>query len=164
MTTTETNTAATAINTADFIFFEGAASESSSRPRITLRKGGLLILTAATAAMLGETVESVQLAFNSKTGAVGIRAAAPGTPGSYRLRHQMKGNGRQITGKRFFEHHGLDLNFARSFGATDFGGGIIGFLLEVKPATVPTEAAAAAQAPAPIKVKPAANRPARKAA
>ena len=38
--------------------------------------------------------------------------AAPGTPGSYRLRNQMKGAGRQITGKRFFLHFGLDLTTA----------------------------------------------------
>ena len=84
--------------------------------------------------------------------------AAPGTPGSYRLRHQMKGAGRQITGKRFFLHFGLDLTApARSFDVTDFGGGLIGFTFEVKPAAAPVEEVPAA-APA---TKPAADRPAR---
>lgn len=99
----------------------------------------------------------MQLAFNRKTGAAGIRAAAAGTPGSYRLRHQKKGAGRQITGKRFFLHFGLDLTApARSFDVTDFGGGLIGFTFEVKPAAPAEEVPSAAPA-----TKPAAGRPAR---
>ena len=157
MTTTATTTTTATNAAADFIFFEGAASVSSSRARITIRRGGLITLTQAAVALLGQDVSSVQLAFNRKTGAVGIRAAAPGTPGSYRLRNQMKGAGRQITGKRFFLHFGLDLTApARSFEVTDFGGGLIGFTFELKPAAPVEEVPAAAPA-----TKPAADRPAR---
>ena len=46
--------------------------------------------------------------------------AAPGTPGSYRLCHQVKGAGRQITGKRFFLHFGLDLTTAARPGSLAF--------------------------------------------
>ncbi len=123
-------TTTTSTGSDDFIFFEGAVSAKAARPRITVRRGGLMILTAAAAAMLGEKVEAVQLAFNRETGAVAIRAASAGSVGAYRLRHQMKGNGRQITGKRFFEHFGLDASTSRTFEAIDFGDGLIGFQLE----------------------------------
>ena len=134
-TTTATSTTTTATSTTtspatDFVFFEGAASVNAVRPRITVRRGGLLVLTAAAVAMLGEKVDTVQLAFNRETGAVAIRAASPGAAGAYRLRHQMKGSGRQITGKRFFEHFGLDVSTGRAFEATSFGDGLIGFQLE----------------------------------
>jgi hypothetical protein len=119
----------------DFVFFEGAISENAARARITVRRGGLLILTAGAVAMLGEEVDTVQLAFSPTSGAVGIRAADSGIPGSYRLRPQINGTGRQVSGKRFFEHHGLDADQARTFEAINFGEGLIGFRFEV-PAAV----------------------------
>lgn len=89
------------------------------------------MLTAAAAEMLGEKVDTVQLAFNCETGAVGIRATSPGAAGAYRLRHQLKGSGRQITGKRFFKQFGLDVSTGRTFEATSFGDGLIGFQLKL---------------------------------
>ena len=132
MTTTTASTITPA--TADFIFFEGTASVNAVRPRITVRRGGLLILTAAAVAMLGEKVDAVQLAFNRETGAVAIRAASSGTAGAYRLRRQLKGTGRQITGKRFFAHFGLDVSTSQTFEAISFGEGLIGFRFEVRAA------------------------------
>lgn len=130
-----TTTPTPAMASADFVFFEGAISVSAARSRITVRRGGLLILTAGAVAMLGEEVDTVQLAFNPKSGAVGIRAADSGIPGSYRLRPQTNGTGRQVGGKRFFEHFGLDASPSRTFEAMSFGDGLIGFRFEV-PAVV----------------------------
>ena len=42
----------------------------------------------------------------------------------------MKGSGRQITGKRFFAHFGLDVSTSRSFDAISFGDRLIGFQLK----------------------------------
>ena len=152
--TTETTTANT--NAAGFEFFEGTLSVSATRPQITIRRGGVIVITRAVAVMLGDKLSHVQLAYNPKTGAVGLRAAAPETPGAYQLRPQSKGPGRMIGGKRFFKHHGLDADKAKTYEATDFGNGIVGFFLEVKAAApAPAAATAAATAPAAAEAVPA---------
>ena len=154
MTTETTNTTETAnanTNAAGFEFFEGTLSVSATRPQITIRRGGVIVITRAVAVMLGDKLSHVQLAYNPKTGAVGLRAAAPETPGAYQLRPQSKGPGRMIGGKRFFKHHGLDADKAKTYEATDFGNGIVGFFLEIKADALaaPTATPAAAPAPAP---------------
>ena len=115
--------------TPDFEFFQGTTSESRTLPRITIRKGGLLVLTQAAAKMLGDEVTHIQLAYDSKNHAVGIRASAEDASGCYRLRTQPKSPGRLVGGKRFFQHHGLTIDKARTFDAVDFGNGIVGFTL-----------------------------------
>ena len=150
MTTTQNTTPTTATTTAtDFEFFEGTLSVSSSRPLITIRRGGVLVITRAVGVMLGDKLSHVQLAYNPKTGAVGLRAAAPDAPGAYQLRPQSKGPGRMIGGKRFFKHHGLDADKAKTYEAKDFGNGIVGFHLELQPAA---PAAAPAAVPALVAV------------
>ncbi len=49
--------------------------------------------------------------------------------GRYRLRNQKNSASRLVDGKRFFAHHGLSFEKARSFDAEDFGEGLIGFRL-----------------------------------
>lgn len=147
--TTQTNTAstATAPSTAtDFEFFEGSRSVSAARPQITIRKGGVIIISRAVAVMLGEKLSHVQLAYNPKTGAIGLRATGADTAGAYQVRPQSKGPGRMIGGKRFFKHHGLAADQARAYEAADFGNGIVGFVL------VP--AAATGQKPAEVVAAP----------
>ena len=112
-----------------FEFFQGTPTESRTRPQITVRKGGLLVLTEAAAKMLGSRATHVQLAYDAKNQAVGLRSTPADTPGSYRLRHQPKGSGRLVGGKRFFEHLGIQIERSRSYPAVDFGDGIIGFRL-----------------------------------
>ena len=132
-------TKTTAINQVDdFEFFQGGASESRTRPRITIRRGGLMVITAAAAEMLGDDVTHVQLAYNSTTGAIGLRACEPDVGGCYRLRQQDNSPSRLIGGKRFFRHHQLEIDKARTFDAEDFGRGIVGFRFE-QPASVPEQ-------------------------
>jgi hypothetical protein len=69
-----------------FEIYEGTATESADVARITVRKGGLMVLTRAAVDLLGEGITHVQLAYNAKTGAVGIRAATEAAPGCYLLR------------------------------------------------------------------------------
>ena len=88
MTTQNTNTTLTTATTADFEFFEGTRSVSAARPQITIRRGGVIVISRAVAVMLGDKLSHVQLAYNPKTGAVGLRAAAPEAPGAYQLRPQ----------------------------------------------------------------------------
>ena len=111
----------------DFEFFQGGASESRTRPRITIRRGGLMVITKAAADMLGDDVTHIQLAYNPKTGAIGLRACEPDVGGCYRLRQQGHSPSRLIGGKRFFRHHQLEIDKARTFDAEDFGRGIVGF-------------------------------------
>ena len=125
-TTAKTNT--TAI-TPSFEFFQGAASESASKPRITVRRGGLMVITKAAADMLGEGVDHIQLAYDRNTGAVGMRAVEKGTSGCYRLRSQRKSASRIVGGKRFFSYHEIDTAQATTYEAQDFGDGIIGFVI-----------------------------------
>ena len=112
-----------------FEFFEGIASENSTAPKVTVRRGGVLVLTQAAVDMLGEGVTHIQLGFNEKTKAVGIRAAAEDAKGRYLLRAQKNGASRLVDGKRFFAHQGVALETARRFDAEAFGDGIIGFHL-----------------------------------
>ena len=112
-----------------FEFFQGTSTESRTRPQITVRKGGLLVLTEAAARMLGVRTTHVQLAYDAENQAVGLRSATEDSPGSYRLRHPPKGPGRLVGGKHFFEHLGIRIERSRSYLAVEFGDGIIGFRL-----------------------------------
>jgi hypothetical protein len=111
-----------------FEFFEGARTENQE-PRITLRRSGQMLLTEAAVALLGEDVSHVQIGFNPKTRAVGIRPAGEGAKGRYRLRQQKSNSSRLVDGKRFFAHLGVTLEKARSFDAETLGEGIVGFTL-----------------------------------
>ena len=126
----------------DFEFYQGATSENTA-PRITVCKGGQLVLTRGAVEMLGEHVSHVQLAYNVKKGVVGIRSADEDAQGRYRLRSQKTGGSRLVTGKRFFAHNGLTIEKARTFDAEAFDGGIVGFKLTDEAAEAETPAKAA---------------------
>ena len=130
----------------DFEFFEGTATENSTAPKVTVRSGGQLVLTQAAVAMLGEGATHVQLGFNPKTKAVGIRPAPEEGKGRYLLRAQKNSASRLIDGKRFFAHQGVALEKVRRFDVQEFGGGIIGFHLTEEPEAAETDAAAAGEA------------------
>ena len=141
--TTDTQTAAP-----DFEFFQGKLTESRTLPQITVRRGGLIVLTRAAVDMLGEGTTHVQLAYNGKSGAVGVRASAQDAPGCYRLRTQGKSPAKIVAGKRFFGHHGLAVDKARTFAAEEFGNGIVGFRLPTEePKEQPEPAGAEATKP-----------------
>ena len=112
-----------------FQFFEGTRRESNTAPRITVRRGGLMVLTPAAVEMLGDGATHVRIGFNPKTKAVAICNAPEEGNGRYRLRSQKNSASRLVDGKRFFAHHGLSFEKARSFDAEDFGDGLIGFRL-----------------------------------
>ena len=135
MTKTATTTAAPSFN-----FFEGNVSVSAAVPQITVRKGGLVVLTKAAADMLsdGDQVTHVQLAYDPETQIVGIRSCELGTAGAYTLRHHKSNPSRLIGGKRFFKHYGLDITAAKTYAAEAFADDIVGFRLiteTVEPAT-----------------------------
>ncbi len=108
---------------------EGSTSDSATTPKITVRRGGVLILTKAAVDMLGDDVTHVQIGYNEKTRAVGIRRATEDARGRYRLRDQRNSPSRLIDGKRLFTHHGLIAEKARAFKVEKFGDEIIGFIL-----------------------------------
>ena len=113
-----------------FQFFEGSTTESAEVARITVRKGGILVLTGAAVAMLGEGARQVQVGFNPETRAIGLRAAGDDDRGCYTLRPQKGTLSRLVDGKRVFAHHGLTAERAHSYDAQDFGDGVVGFLLD----------------------------------
>lgn len=121
-----------------FEFYEGSVSEGTA-PRITVRKGGQLVLTSGAVDMLGEDVPAVQLGYNRKTGVVGIRAATDDAKGRYRLREQKNSGSRLVTGKRFFNHNGLTIEKTQTFDAEEYEGGIVGFQLATESAAAETE-------------------------
>jgi hypothetical protein len=125
-----------------FEFYEGGRTDSRA-PRITVRRSGQLALTGAAVALLGEEVSHVQVGYDSTTKAVGIRPAAEGVRGRYKLRRMANRSG-LVDGRRFFAHHGLTVGEARTFEVEQFGQGILGFRL----------AETAAEAPA-VEAKPA---------
>ena len=108
-----------------FEFFEGTRTEAQT-PQVTVRRSGQLVLTPPAVAMLGEDVTHVQVGYNTGSGIVGIRAAANGAKGRYRLRAQSNGSS-LVDGRRFLGHHGLKLEKAQTFPAEAVGDGIVGF-------------------------------------
>ncbi len=130
-----------------FDFYEGTVTENTA-PKITVRKGGQLVLTKGAVEMLGDDVTAVQLGFNAKTKVVGIRGAADDAQGRYRLRSQKNSGSRLVTGKRFFTHNGLTIEKARTFDAEEYDGGIVGFKLTDEPVEAETEIPTAETTPA----------------
>ena len=122
-----------------FEFYEGSVSEGTA-PKITVRKGGQLVLTSGAVEMLGDDIEFVQIGWNAKTTVVGIRAATEEAKGRYRLRAQKNSESRLVTGKRFFAHNGLAIEKAQTFDAEEYDGGIVGFKLIEEPAEAETKA------------------------
>jgi hypothetical protein len=116
-----------------FQFFEGSTTINSASPQATVRRSGQVILSQAAVELLGEGVEQVQVGYNAKSGAVGIRSAAEGGRGALRLRKQPNGRSRLIDAKRFFAHHGLVVGQVRRLPVDDSGSGIIAFQLEPGP-------------------------------
>lgn len=133
-----------------FEFYQGTASENTT-PKVTVRKGGQLVLTSGAVAMLGDDVDHVQLGYDVKTKVVGIRGADEDAEGRYRLRSQKNGGSRLVTGKRFFAHYRLTIDKARTFNAEAYDGGIVGFKLSEEPA----EGEGDSETPAPAKKAPA---------
>jgi len=149
-----------------FLFYEGNTTESASTPRITVRKGGVLVLTQAAVEMLGDNVTHVQLAFNPNDRAIGLRGATGDCKGCYRLRTQRNTVSRMVDGKRLFALHRLTAEKARSYDVEQFGAGIIGFRLGDAPAeddskTADTGAAESAKKPAAKTRKPATRKAAK---
>ena len=140
MTTTRTaNTPAPS-----FKFFEGNASESRTKAQVTVRRGGLMVITQAAVDLLSENPTHVQLAYDAETRAIGIRSCAPDASGCYTLRTQAKSPSRLVGGGRFFKHHDLDTEQATTFDAVDFGNGIMGFVLPATTAEKPARKSKAA--------------------
>ena len=107
------------MSTTGFQFYEGTATESADVPRITVRKGGVLVLTRAAVQMLGEGVTHVRIGFNPKTRAVGLQPAEGAGQGCYKLRGQRNSVSQVVDGKRVFKHHGLTVEKPRHFDAED---------------------------------------------
>lgn len=112
-----------------FDFFEGSATEGTLSPRVTIRKGGQLVLTQAAVDLMGEGTTHVQVGFNPETKAIGIRAADEDANGRYRLRKQKSSARLLVDGKRLFALHDIEVEKAHTVDAEDFGNGIIGFHL-----------------------------------
>jgi hypothetical protein len=140
-----------------FSFYEGTTTENTS-PRITVRKGGQLVLSRGAVDMLGEGVEHVQVGYNAKTQVVGIRAAGEDAQGRYRLRPQGTNGLHLVTGKRFFAHYGLDVSKARTFNAEKIEDGLVGFTLAGGGTAVEQSAAPPAEGKAETEPKPATKK------
>jgi len=137
------------MSTSTFQFFEGTDTESTAVAKITVRRGGILVLTQKAVEMLGEGVTHVQVGYDTKSRAIGLRGAEPGTRGCYRLRQQGKSVSRLVDGKRVFAHHALKAEKAQSFEAQEFGDGVVGFTFPESEApaeaSTPTKAAKTAK-------------------
>jgi hypothetical protein len=83
-----------------FQFYEGSNTESTDVAKITVRRGGILVLTQKAVEMLGEGVTHVRIGFDSKSRAIGLKGTEPGARGCYRLRQQGKSLSRLVDGKR----------------------------------------------------------------
>ena len=123
----------------DFVFFDGSKTINDSTPKITVRRGGLIVLNSGAVKMLGEGVQHVQLGFDATKRAIGIRSAPEEAMGKYLLRSQAKSASRLINGKRFLAHHSLSFDKAMSFRVEDLGSGVIGFTLPSNPVEQPKE-------------------------
>ena len=136
--------------TTHFSFFEGTKTQHVE-PKITVRRGGLMVLTQGAVDMLGDDVTHVQLGYDDATKAIAFRAAPEDAKGRYLLRQQKNGSTRLVDGKRFLKHNGLKVEKARSFDVETFGDGLIGFTLSPKPAEDKPAEKATEETPAPAK-------------
>lgn len=120
----------------NFVFLTGTESRSNS-PKITIRKGGMIVLNDRAVEKLGENVTHVQIGYNAESNAIGIRPTTADAAGRYRLRSQQKGSSRIINGKRLFAHHGLTAQTSQTFDVEEFSDGILGVVLSTarKPET-----------------------------
>ena len=126
----------------DFVFFDGSKTVNDSAPKITIRRGGLIVLNSCAVSMLGDDVSHVQLGYDTTKRAIGIRSAPEDAMGKYLLRSQAKTSSRLINGKRFLAHHGLNVDKATPYPVDDFGNGLIGFTLPGDADEVPAKKAA----------------------
>ena len=141
-----------------FQFFDGSHTTTSA-PRITLRRGGLIALNPAAVKLLGDGTTHVQVGYDDEKGAIGVRPAGPDAVGKYVLRKPPKGDSRIVNGKRLLEHHGIQADAAKGYEVQDFGEGIIGFYLNGEP-----KGAAEETSEATANVKRASARTTKKAA
>jgi len=111
-----------------FEFFEGARSESTA-PQVTVRRSGQMVLTSAAVALLGDDATHVQFGYVPSRAVVAIRKAPEESRGRYRLRRQPNGSS-LADARRFFAHHGLKVEKARTFDAEPLGDGMVGFQLD----------------------------------
>ena len=146
-----------------FQFYEGTTTESATAARITVRKGGILVLTQAAIEMLGDDVAAVQVGYNPETRAIALRPAALGTRGAYQLRSQRNSVSKLVDGKRVFRHHRLKAETSTSYDAEDFGDGLVGFTLP-EATVADSPAANKPESKSRATGKPAAKRRATKAA
>ena len=147
-----------------FQFFEGTTTESATAARITVRKGGILVLTRAAIEMLGDEVAAVQVGYNPETRAIALRPAEAGTKGAYRLRDQRNSVSKLVDGKRVFKHHGLTADASTSYDAESFGDGLVGFVLPESAAPNPESTASEPESRTTANAKPAVKRRSGKAA
>lgn len=118
------------MSNSNFVFFNGSQVSKSATPKITVRRGGVLILNQNAVNMMGEDVSHVRIAYNPERRAVGVAKAPEDAPGRYRLRRQTDGTSFLVNAKPMFQHLGLTVAKAKSFDVEDFGGGIIGATLD----------------------------------
>lgn len=120
-------------NSTNFVFFDATQSRNNNSPKITIRRGGVLVLNAGAVKMLSNgndaEVTHVRVGYDAKTSAIGIRLASDDDTGKFRLRNQKKGPSRTINAKRVFDHHSLSVEKATSYSVEDFGEGIFGVTL-----------------------------------
>ena len=135
--------------TTHFNFFEGATSQHTE-PQITVRRGGLMVLTQGAVDMLGDDVTHVQLGYDDTTKAIALRAASADTKGRYLLRQQRNGSTRLVDGKRFMSYNGLKFDKATRFDVETFGDGLIGFTFSTASDDKPVEKTTE-ETPAPAK-------------
>ena len=114
----------------DFVFFDSSQTSKSMTPKITVRRGGALVINHKAAEMFGKDVTHVQICYSVKTKAVGLRAAKPDTEGAFRMqKHKNINNGFLVNAAKMFKYHGLEIERATSFDVEDFGDGIYGVTL-----------------------------------
>ena len=113
----------------DFVFFDSSKASKSMSPKITVRRGGALVINEKATAMFGDGVTHVQICYSGKTRAVGLRAAEPEDPGTFRMQQHKNIKGCLVNAGPMFKHHGLEIERATSFDVEDFGDGIYGLTL-----------------------------------
>ena len=132
------------MSTNGFVFFEGGLQTSPDTPNVTVRKGGLLVLTNAAIQMLGDDVTYVMIGYNVETGQIGIQRSSQGQKGSYFLREQKNSSSRLVDGRSMFSHHELSVEQSVRLTPEKISDGLIAVTLpgraKVEPTPVKTPA------------------------
>ncbi len=97
--------------------FDRRAAPPPVAPFVTLQRRGLISLNKTAYLAMGSP-EAVTLLYNPEKRLIALRPADVKSPRAYPVRPQSSGGTYLVAGSAFTQHHGIDTQVARRYGAS----------------------------------------------